>query len=64
MTVLEVIRALEAAAWQATKIDEELHQLRRENEAGLVTIAGKLELSMPPGVQRTLWRHANVEETD
>jgi len=64
VTVQEVIRALEAAGWRTTKEDEELHQLQCENQAGLVTIAGKLELSVPLGVQRTLWRLAQIEEAD
>lgn len=64
MTVQEVIRALEAAGWRATRADDELHQLQRDNEAGLVTIAGKLELSVPLGVQRILLQLAQVEEAD
>jgi len=64
VTVEEVIRALQAAGWQTTTTADELHQLQRENAEGLVTIAGKLALSMPPGVQRILWRHAQVEEAD
>ena len=64
VTVQEVIRALEAAGWRATKNDDELHQLRHNDEVRLVTIAGKLELSVPLGVQRTLWHSAQVEETD
>jgi predicted RNA binding protein YcfA (HicA-like mRNA interferase family) len=64
VTVQEVIRALEAAGWRTTKSDDELHHLRHENEARLVTIAGKLGLSVPPGVHRTLWLYAQVEETN
>lgn len=64
MTVQEVIRALEAAGWKIIKTDDELHQLQRDNESGIVTIAGKLELSMPLGVQRILWQQAQVEEAD
>ena len=64
MTVQEVIRALEAAGWRTTKNDEQLHQLQCDNKAGLVTINGKLELSVPLGVQRILWRLAQIEEAD
>lgn len=64
MTVQEVIRALEAAGWHTTKTTDEFVQLRCENKAGLVTIAGKLELQMPLGVQAILLRHAHVEEAD
>ncbi|HJN10935.1 MAG: hypothetical protein QGG09_14075 [Pirellulaceae bacterium] len=64
MTVQEVIRALEAAGWRTTIRDDELHQLQREDESQCVTIAGKLELSLPLGVQRILCCHARVEETD
>lgn len=62
MTVEEVIRALVAAGWQTTTTADELHQL--QHEARVVTIAGKLELSIPPGVQGILWRHAQVGEAD
>ncbi len=64
MTVQEVIRALEAAGWQTTKSDDEIHQLRHDIEARLVTITGKLGLGLPPGVQRTLLLYAQVEETN
>ena len=64
VTVQEVIRGLEDAGWRTIKTDDELHQLDREDKGGLVTIVGKLELSVPPGVQRILWRHAQVEEAD
>ena len=64
MTVQEVIRALEAAGWQTTKNNDELHQLQCDDKAGFVTIAGKLELSVPLGVQRIVWQHAQVEEAD
>ncbi len=63
VTVQEVIRALESAGC-TTNRDDELHQLQLDDEARRVTIAGKLGLSMPVGVQRILWRHAQVEETD
>ncbi len=64
VTVQEVIRALEAAGWQTTKSDDEIHQLQHHDKARLVTIAGKLELSMPNGVRSILWIHAQVEETN
>ena len=64
VTVQEVIRALESAGWRTTNRDDELHQLQLDDEARRVTIAGKLGLSMPVGVQRILWRHAQVEETE
>ena len=64
MTVQEVIRALEAAGWRTTKRDDEIHQLRHDDKARLVTIAGKLELSMPNGVRSILWVHAQIEETN
>ena len=64
MTVQEVIRALEAAGWRTTNLDEELHQLQRDGEALIVTIAGKLDLNVPLGVQRVLWHDTRVEEND
>jgi predicted RNA binding protein YcfA (HicA-like mRNA interferase family) len=64
VTVQEVIRALEAAGWRTTKSDDDIHQLRHDNEARLVTIAGKLGLSLPLGVQRILLLHAQIEETN
>ena len=64
VTVQEVIRALEAAGWRTTENDDELHQLRHDHEARLVTIVGKLGLSVPLGVQRTLWLYAQIEETN
>ena len=64
MTVQEMIRALEAAGWRTTNRGDELHQLQLDDEARRVTIAGKLGLSMPVGVQSILWRYAQVEETD
>ncbi len=58
MTVQELIRALQAAGWQVVKSDDELHQLKHEDR--IVTIAGKLELSLPPGVEYVLARHAQL----
>ena len=64
VTVQEVIRALEVAGWRITTSDEEIHQLQHDDKARLVTIAGKLELRVPTGVQRILWIHAQIEETN
>ena len=64
VTVQELIRALEAAGWRTTKSDDEIHQLRHNDEARLVTIAGKLELSLPLGVQRLLLLHAQIGEAN
>ena len=64
MTVQEVIQVLESDGWRLTKNDETLRQLKHDSKPGTVTLAGKLDLAVPRGLLRNLWRLARIEEAD
>ena len=62
MTVAETIQALEADGWRVVFHVNDLRQLTHDSKAKAVTISGKLELYVPPGVLRSVLQFAQVEQ--
>jgi len=62
VTVQEAIKALESSGWKITHSEGIFRQFKHDSLPGAVTLSGKLELSIPKAVLRSLLRHAQIEE--
>jgi predicted RNA binding protein YcfA (HicA-like mRNA interferase family) len=62
VTVQQLIDVLQANGWRETKNEENFRRLQQETLRKTVTISGKLELTVPPGVLRAVRRHAQLQE--
>ena len=62
MTVREVIRIMESRGWRQTANNEQCRQFQHASGPETVTLAGKLDLDVPTGVLRSLWRFTRIEE--
>ena len=64
VTVAETIEALEADGWRVVFEENDLRQLTHDAKARIVTVSGKLEVQMPPGVLRSVLQFAQLELGD
>jgi predicted RNA binding protein YcfA (HicA-like mRNA interferase family) len=62
VTVQESIQALRADGWRIVREDELTRQLRHDSKPGIVTVAGKADLKLPPGVLQGLLGHSQLKE--
>ena len=62
MTVQQLIDVLQANGWRETKNDTRLRCLQHESSRKIITIAGNLELNVPPAVLRAVLRYAQLQE--
>ena len=62
MTVQQLLEVLQNAGWRVTKTETACHSLVGETLRKTVTISGRLELTVPPAVLRTILRHAQIQE--
>jgi predicted RNA binding protein YcfA (HicA-like mRNA interferase family) len=62
VTVQQLINVLQDRGWRVARTENETRQLQHESENLTVTLSGKPELLVPPGVLRTIQRLARLEE--
>ncbi len=62
MKVREVIKRLQAEGWYLSRTRGSHRQFKHPAKPGLVTVAGKLDVDMPPGTLKNIWRQAGISE--
>ena len=62
MKVREVIKRLQAEGWYLSRTRGSHRQFKHRAKPGLVTVAGKLNVDMPPGTLKNIWRQAGISE--
>jgi len=53
---------MESRGWRQTANNEQCRQFQHASGPETVTLAGKLDLDVPTGVLRSLWRFTRIEE--
>ncbi|PYQ63678.1 MAG: hypothetical protein DMF54_16080 [Acidobacteria bacterium] len=61
MKVRDVIRLIEGDGWQLTRTVGSHRQFKHAWKKGLVTVAGKQSLDLPPGTLRSILRQAGLK---
>jgi predicted RNA binding protein YcfA (HicA-like mRNA interferase family) len=64
VTVQEAIESLESQGWRQSRSEGSYRQFTHESRPGIVSLSGKLDLEVPPGVLRSLWQQTQIEEDD
>ncbi|MGH7554499.1 MAG: type II toxin-antitoxin system HicA family toxin [Longimicrobiales bacterium] len=62
MTFRDVIRLLEDDGWVLVRTRGSHRQYRHSAKPGIVTVAGKLNLDVPPGTLKSILRQARLTE--
>jgi predicted RNA binding protein YcfA (HicA-like mRNA interferase family) len=60
MKVGEIIRLIEADGWALSRTSGSHMQFKHPVKRGLVTVAGKLSRTLPPGTERSILRQAGL----
>ncbi|MGC9528191.1 MAG: type II toxin-antitoxin system HicA family toxin [Limnospira sp.] len=61
MKVKDVIKLLENDGWYQVRMRGSHRQFHHPNKAGTVTVAGKLNVDMPPGTLKSVLKQAGLE---
>ncbi|MFN6529203.1 type II toxin-antitoxin system HicA family toxin [Nostoc sp. ChiSLP03a] len=62
MKVRDVIKRLEADGWYLDRTKGSHRQFKHPDKPGTVTVAGKLNVDVPIGTLKNIWRQAQLEE--
>ena len=62
MTVQQLIDVLQASGWRVTKAENDIRHLKHTSYQLTVTISGKLDLLVPPGIVKVIRRSTLLEE--
>lgn len=62
MKVREVLKLLERGGWALVRTRGSHRQFRHPTKAGVVTVAGKLSLDLPPGTLNSILKQAGLKE--
>jgi len=62
MKVAELIRLLEEEGWQLARIRSSHRQFRHPSNPGIVTVAGKPSVDIPPGTLSAILRQAGLKK--
>ncbi|MGB7291656.1 MAG: type II toxin-antitoxin system HicA family toxin [Thermodesulfobacteriota bacterium] len=62
MKVKEVIKMLEQDGWNLMRTKGSHRQFKHPNKAGTVTVAGKLNLDVPPGTLNSILKQAALRK--
>jgi predicted RNA binding protein YcfA (HicA-like mRNA interferase family) len=60
--VKEVIKMLEQDGWQLIRVKGSHRQYKHPTKPGIVTIAGKLSLDIPPGTLNSILKQAGLKK--
>jgi predicted RNA binding protein YcfA (HicA-like mRNA interferase family) len=61
MKVKEVLKLLENDGWYLVRMTGSHRQLKHPTKAGIVTVAGKPSLDMPPGTLNSILKQAGLK---
>ena len=61
MKVKDVIRLLEADGWRQVRMRGSHRQFKHPDKPGLVTVAGKPSVEMPPGTLSAILKQAGLK---
>ncbi len=61
MTVREVLRLLERDGWFLVRNTGSHRQFRHPSKSGVVTVAGKPSLDLPPGTLNSILKQAGLK---
>ncbi|WP_407890034.1 type II toxin-antitoxin system HicA family toxin [Scytonema sp. NUACC26] len=62
MKVREVIKRLEADGWYHNRTKGSHRQFKHPDKLGTVTVSGKLNVDVPIGTLKNIWRQAQLDE--
>jgi predicted RNA binding protein YcfA (HicA-like mRNA interferase family) len=62
MKVRDVIKRLKADGWYLARIRGSHRQFKHAIKPGLVTVAGKPSVDLPPKTLKSVWRQAQLEK--
>lgn len=62
MKVRDVVRLLESDGWILVRVRGSHRQFKHISKPGVVTVAGKLNLDLPPGTLKSILRQAGLAE--
>lgn len=60
MKVRDIIKRLEADGWFLARTRGSHRQFKHATKLGLVTVAGKPSVEVPPGTLKSIWRQAQM----
>jgi predicted RNA binding protein YcfA (HicA-like mRNA interferase family) len=60
--VRDVLRRLHVDGWRVVRTRGDHRQLKHPTKPGLVTVAGKPGVDVPPGTLKSIWRQAQLED--
>lgn len=61
MKVRDLIKRVEADGWRQVRVKGSHRQFRHPTKLGIVTIAGKPSIDMPPGTANNILRQAQLK---
>jgi len=61
MKVAEVIKLLEGDGWARVRMRGSHRQFKHPSKPGLVTVAGKPSIDVPPGTLQNILKQANLK---
>jgi predicted RNA binding protein YcfA (HicA-like mRNA interferase family) len=64
MKVRDVIRRLSADGWYLARVRGSHRQYKHANKPGLVTVAGKQSVEVPPKTLKSIWRQAQLKQEE
>jgi predicted RNA binding protein YcfA (HicA-like mRNA interferase family) len=64
VTVQQLIDMLQATGWRLTKAENDLRHFKHPANKLTVTLSGKLDLLVPPGIVKVIRRSTQLEENN
>ncbi|MBU0567180.1 type II toxin-antitoxin system HicA family toxin [bacterium] len=61
MKVKEIIKMLEGSGWQLNRTKGSHRQFKHGTKPGTITVAGKLNIEMPPGTLNNVLKQAGLK---
>jgi predicted RNA binding protein YcfA (HicA-like mRNA interferase family) len=61
MNVKEVLRILKNDGWYVDRAKGSHRQLKHPAKKGIVTVAGKLSVDIPPGTLKSIFKQAGLD---
>ena len=62
MKVRDILRQLRADGWEVVRARGSHRQLKHPTKPGLVTVAGKPNVDIPPGTLKSILQQAQLED--
>ncbi len=62
MKVRDVIKRLQDDGWDLDRTKGSHRQFKHPVKAGLVTVSGKMNIDLPKGTLKSIWRQSQIQE--